>query len=120
MAFPGLEPVALITSSQDKAGHDAATFARLDGRTGGTATTDVDAALNVSDAVADVASGDIRADGAVVDIERCLRAGKHIVTPALGLPPRTSGGGAPRVSLLTRLPGTGCQKGNPRRLTTAG
>jgi hypothetical protein len=83
VAFPGLELAALITSSQDKAGRDAATFAGLDRETGVAATTDVDAALAVSDAVAYMASGDIRADEAVADIERCLRVGKHVVTPAL-------------------------------------
>ena len=35
------------------------------------------------DAVAYMASGDIRPDEAVADIERCLRAGKHVVTPSL-------------------------------------
>jgi hypothetical protein len=30
-----------------------------------------------------MASGDIRPDEAVNDIERCLRAGVHVVTPSL-------------------------------------
>ncbi|MCW2517158.1 MAG: putative dihydrodipicolinate reductase-like protein [Mycobacterium sp.] len=83
VAFPGLRLVGVITSSQDKAGRDAATFARLDGDTGVLATTDVDAALAACDAVAYMASGDIRPDEAVNDIERCLRAGVHVVTPSL-------------------------------------
>jgi 2,4-diaminopentanoate dehydrogenase len=33
--------------------------------------------------VAYMASGDIRPDDAATDIERCLRAGKHVVTPSL-------------------------------------
>ncbi|MGV0797152.1 dihydrodipicolinate reductase [Mycolicibacterium elephantis] len=83
VAFPGLQLSGVITSSPDKHGRDAATFAALDGPTGVTATTDVDAALEACDAVAYMASGDIRPDEAVTDIERCLRAGKHVVTPSL-------------------------------------
>lgn len=82
-AFPGLELAAVITSSPAKAGRDAATFAGLDAPTGVTATTDVRAALSDCDAVAYMASGDIRPDDAVEDIERCLRAGVHVVTPSL-------------------------------------
>jgi 2,4-diaminopentanoate dehydrogenase len=83
VAFPGLRLSGVITSSPDKAGKDAATFARLNSETGVCATTDVDAALAACDAVAYMASGDIRPDDAVNDIERCLRAGKHVVTPSL-------------------------------------
>nr|WP_090277634.1 dihydrodipicolinate reductase [Mycolicibacterium komanii]CRL72436.1 dihydrodipicolinate reductase-like protein [Mycolicibacterium komanii] len=82
-AFPGLELASVITSSHDKAGRDAVEFAALDGKTGVAATTDVDAALAGCDAVAYMASGDIRPDDAVADIERCLRAGRHVVTPSL-------------------------------------
>jgi hypothetical protein len=82
-AFPGLQLSGVITSSPDKDGKDAATFSRLDSQTGVAATTDVDAALAGCDAVAYMASGDIRPDDAVNDIERCLRAGKHVVTPSL-------------------------------------
>src|SRR5258708_21978390 len=83
VAFPGLKLSGVITSSPDKAGKDAATFARVDSETGVLATTDVDVALAGCDAVAYMASGDIRPDDAVTDIERCLRAGKHVVTPSL-------------------------------------
>src|ERR1044072_3204602 len=83
LAFPGLGLSGIITSSDTKDGMDAAEFVGLDSPTGGTATTDVDAALAVCDAVAYMASGDIRPDEAVNDIERCLRAGKHVVTPSL-------------------------------------
>ncbi len=83
VAFPGLQLSGVITSSPDKEGKDAATFARLDSETGVSATTDVDAALGGCDAVAYMASGDIRPDEAIKDIERCLRAGKHVVTPSL-------------------------------------
>jgi hypothetical protein len=82
-AFPGLRLSGVITSSPDKDGKDAATFSRLDSDTGVAATTDIDAALTGCDAVAYMASGDIRPDDAVNDIERCLRAGKHVVTPSL-------------------------------------
>jgi hypothetical protein len=83
VAFPGLQLVGVITSSEGKAGRDAATFAGLDAATDVLATTDVDAALAACDAVAYMASGDIRPDEAVGDIERCLRAGAHVVTPSL-------------------------------------
>lgn len=83
VAFPGLELTGVITSSPDKEGKDAATFAGLDSPTGVTATTDVDAALADADAVAYMASGDIRPDDAITDIERCLRAGALVVTPSL-------------------------------------
>jgi hypothetical protein len=82
-AFPGLQLAGVITSSPDKEGKDAAAFALLDADTGVAATTDVDAALAGCDAVAYMASGDIRPDEAIADIERCLRAGKHVVTPSL-------------------------------------
>jgi 2,4-diaminopentanoate dehydrogenase len=83
VAFPGLQLAGVITSSQDKDGKDAATFAGLGEPTGITATTDVDAALVDCDAVAYMASGDTRPDEAINDIERCLRAGAHVVTPSL-------------------------------------
>lgn len=83
VAFPGLALAAVITSSDEKAGKDAAEFAGLPDATGVPATTDVDMALAESDAVAYMASGDIRPDEAIADIERCLRAGKHVVTPSL-------------------------------------
>ncbi|AGB20663.1 putative dihydrodipicolinate reductase-like protein [Mycobacterium sp. JS623] len=83
VAFPGLRLSGVITSSPDKAEKDAATFARLETATGALATTDVDAALAACDAVAYMASGDIRPDDAVNDIARCLRTGKHVVTPSL-------------------------------------
>lgn len=82
-AFPGLRLTAVLTSSDDKAGRDAATFAGLDAPTGIKATTDVETVLAAADAVAYMASGDIRPDDAVADIERCLRAGAHVVTPSL-------------------------------------
>src|ERR1700757_4053616 len=81
LAFPGLELVGVITSSAEKAGRDAAALAGLDGTSSVTATTNIDAALAECDAVAYMASGDIRPDAAAGDIERCLRTGAHVVTP---------------------------------------
>src|ERR1044072_1681363 len=83
VAFPGLQLSGVITSSPEKEGKDAATFARLDSETGVAATTDVDAALAGCDAVAYMASGTRRPDEAVNSILRCLQAGKHVVTPSL-------------------------------------
>ncbi|MEN4474072.1 dihydrodipicolinate reductase [Mycolicibacterium cosmeticum] len=83
LAFPGLQLAGVITSSAEKAGRDAAVFAGLPGLTGIAATTDVDAALGVADAVAYMASGDIRPEEAIADIERALKSGAHVVTPSL-------------------------------------
>lgn len=52
VAFPGLGLAGVITSSDEKAGRDAAEFAGLTEPTGVVATTDVDAALAGCDAVA--------------------------------------------------------------------
>jgi len=82
-AFPGLRLTDVITSSEDKAGTDAAAFAGLGADTGIIASTDVDAVLAGCDAVAYMASGDIRPEEAIADIERCLRSGAHVVTPSL-------------------------------------
>lgn len=83
VAFPGLELAGVITSSQEKAGRDAAGFAGLPNPTGVLADTDIDAALAGADAVAYMASGDIRPEEAIADIERALAAGAHVVTPSL-------------------------------------
>lgn len=83
VAFPGLELAGVLTSSAEKAGRDAAEFAGLPAPTGIRAGTDVVAALADADAVAYMASGDIRPEEAIADIEQCLRAGKHVVTPSL-------------------------------------
>ncbi|EKF25549.1 dihydrodipicolinate reductase, family protein [Mycolicibacterium hassiacum DSM 44199] len=83
VAFPGLTLSGVITSSSAKAGRDAADFAGLDRSTGVRADTDVDAVLAGCDAVAYMASGDTRPQEAIADIERCLRAGAHVVTPSL-------------------------------------
>jgi len=83
LAFPGLELVGIITSSAEKAGQDAAALAGLHHASGVVATTDIGAALADCDAVAYMASGDVRPDEAAADIERCLRVGAHVVTPSL-------------------------------------
>ncbi|WP_237572905.1 NAD(P)H-dependent amine dehydrogenase family protein [Mycolicibacterium lacusdiani] len=85
-AFPGLELTGVITSSPDKANRDAGDFAGLAEPTGVAVSLDgpdLPAALAQCDAVAYMASGDIRPEGALADIERCLRAGKVVVTPSL-------------------------------------
>jgi len=73
-------------SNPEKEGRDAAELAGLDthGGTGVLATRDVAAVLG-SDlaAVVYAASGDFRPDDAIGDIERCLRAGVSVVTPAV-------------------------------------
>ncbi len=82
-AHPGLELVAVVTSTPAKAGRDAGELAGLDHALGVLVSTDVDAALAGARAVAYMASGDIRPDAALADVARCLRAGTVVVTPAL-------------------------------------
>lgn len=82
-AHPGLALVAVVTSSAAKAGQDAGELAGLGRGLGVPLTTDVDAALAASRAVAYTASGDVRPDDALADVARCLRAGAVVVTPAL-------------------------------------
>ena len=98
VAFPGLRLTGVITSSADKAGRDAGTFALLESPTGVVATTDVDAALAECDAVAYMASGDIRPEERqrhrAVPARR--RARRHALA-VLALRPslRTAGVGGP-------------------------
>ena len=89
VANPFLELAAVIVANPEKVGRDAGELAGLDRPTGVIATDDVDAALTElkggfgGGAVAYMASGDIRPDDAAAEIERCLRAGAVVVTPAL-------------------------------------
>ena len=82
-AHPGLALAAVVTSSPAKAAQDAGELAGLGRVLGVPLTTDVDAALAASRAVAYMSSGDLRPDGALADVARCLRAGAVVVTPAL-------------------------------------
>jgi hypothetical protein len=86
VAHPGLELAGLIVSSPEKAGRDAGELAGLDRSLGVGATLDPGAALAALDgggAVAYMASGELRPDEAVKDIEGALRAGAVVVTPAV-------------------------------------
>lgn len=84
VAHPALRLVGVVVSDPAKVGRDAADLAGIDVPTGVTATSDVDAVLSSSPgAVAYCASGDVRPDEALDDVERCLRAGATVVTPAL-------------------------------------
>ena len=83
LASSELELAAVIVSNPDKVGVDAGTLAGV-GPTGILATSDAEAVLaTVPDAVAYCASGDFRPQEAIADIERCLRAGVNVVTPAV-------------------------------------
>ncbi|WP_205473907.1 dihydrodipicolinate reductase [Nocardioides sp. SYSU D00038] len=84
-AHPGLRLAGVLVHDPAKAGRDAADLAGLDAPLGVAATTDVDAALALAagGAVAYTASGDVRPDDAVRDLERCLRAGASVVTPSV-------------------------------------
>jgi len=83
VGHPGLELAALVTSSSDKAGRDAGSFAEL-GELGVPATTDPgELVASGCRAVAYMASGDIRPDDAASDVLRCLHEGLTVVSPAL-------------------------------------
>ncbi len=80
---PELELVAVIVSNPQKVGRDAGELAGLP-PTGILATDDAGAVLaGDADAVAYCASGDFRPDDALADMERCLRAGKNVVSTSV-------------------------------------
>ncbi len=90
LAVEDLELAGVIVSNPDKVGSDAGELVAVDpvGITATSVTDDaaVDALLGAADAVAYTASGDLRPDDALDDIERCLRAGANVVsTTAYGL-----------------------------------
>lgn len=83
LGHPGLTLGALVTSSQDKAGREAADFAGTEA-TGVLASTDSGAFEDAGvRAVAYMASGDIRPDDALADIEGLLESGVTVVTPSI-------------------------------------
>jgi hypothetical protein len=86
VAHPDLRLAGVVVQAPEKVGRDAGGLAGLDEPLGVRATDDVDAALAVlggTGAVAYTASGDVRPDAAAADVERALRAGAVVVTPAL-------------------------------------
>lgn len=83
-AHPGLELSAVLVSNPEKVGRDAGDLAGLDRTLGVAATADLEAVLDGKpDAIAYMASGDIRPDEAIADVCRALQAGAVVVTPAI-------------------------------------
>lgn len=83
-AHPGLHLAAVLVHDPAKVGRDAADIAGLPEPLGVAATDDIDAVLAAAPgAVAYMASGDLRPGDAAADIDRALRAGAVVVTPAL-------------------------------------
>jgi hypothetical protein len=83
-AHPGLKLAAVLVHDPAKVGRDAGTLAGIGHETGVAATDNVDAALAASPrAVVYAASGDIRADEALADVTKAIRAGAVVVTPSL-------------------------------------
>jgi hypothetical protein len=83
-AHPGLELVDVIVNNPDKVGKDAGDLAGLGYQLGVAASSDVKAVLDRSPAaLVYTASGDIRPDDAVADIQQALRAGITVVTPSV-------------------------------------
>lgn len=83
LGHPALALGALVTSSDEKAGLDAAEFADVE-PTGVLAATSPSAFTDAgARAVAYMASGDIRPDDAIADIRGLLEAGVTVVTPSV-------------------------------------
>ncbi len=83
LASSELELAGVLVSNPAKVGVDAGVLAGV-ADTGVLATDDIEAVLGAApDAVAYCASGDFRPQEALADIERCLRAGANVVTPAV-------------------------------------
>jgi len=87
LSFPGIELCDIITSSPTKVGLAARVLANIGGSpetpSDVIATDDIAAVFARCDAVAYMASGDTRPEDALADIERCLQAGLHVVTPSI-------------------------------------
>lgn len=83
LSNPELELAGVIVANPEKVGRDAGALCGLPA-TGVAASNDVDALLaSGASAVAYCASGDFRPDGALDDIERCLRAGLNVVSTSV-------------------------------------
>jgi hypothetical protein len=83
-AHPNLELVDVIVNNPEKVGKDAGDLAGLGYQLGVAASNDVAAALDRSPAaLVYTASGDIRPDDALGDIQRALAAGITVVTPSV-------------------------------------
>ncbi|MEO5874939.1 MAG: dihydrodipicolinate reductase, partial [Streptosporangiaceae bacterium] len=83
-AHPALQLTAVIVNNPDKVGRDAGDLCGLARELGVTATDDVESVLAAGpQAVVYAASGEIRPDDALADINRAIRAGAVVVTPSL-------------------------------------
>ena len=82
-AHPDLELTAVIVHNPDKVGRDAGDLGDLDRTLGVAATDDIGGALAGIDAVVYAASGEIRPDDALADINSAIRGGATVVTPSL-------------------------------------
>lgn len=82
-AHPDLELTAVIVHNPDKVGRDAGDLADVGRTLGVVATHDIDAVLGDVDAVVYAASGEIRPDDALADINRAIRSGIVVVSPSL-------------------------------------
>lgn len=79
---PALELVGVVVSTASKVGIDAGELAGLGRDVGVAATDDPGRVIGGADAVAYMASGDLRPDDALADLAQCLRAGCTVVTPS--------------------------------------
>lgn len=82
-AHPGLELTSVIVHNPDKVGRDAGDLGDVGRTLGVAATDDIDSALTGIDALVYAASGEIRPDDALADINKAIRAGIVVVSPSL-------------------------------------
>ena len=108
VAFPGLRLTGVITSSADKVGRDAAAFARSTADRCRPPRTDVDAVLAGCDAVAYMASGDIRPEEAIAtSSDACGRGARRHAVAVLALRPALGAAGVGRAPHPRRRGGRG-------------
>src|SRR5579859_4996374 len=82
-AHPALALTAVVVHNPEKVGREAGDLGGLEYDLGVVATDDIDAVLRSRPrAVVYAASGDIRADEALADIIKAIRAGAVVVTPS--------------------------------------
>lgn len=82
-AHPDLELSAVIVHNPDKIGRDAGDLGDLDRTLGVAATDDIAGALTGVEAVVYAASGEIRPDEALADINQAIRGGSVVVSTSL-------------------------------------
>lgn len=82
-AHPELELTAVIVHNPEKVGKDAGDLSDVGRTLGVAATDDIDGTLAATDALVYAASGEIRPEEALADINKAIALGIVVVTPSL-------------------------------------